>query len=95
MSEFTEALKDKYKKGSNNQENVDRMNKQRVKSSILRQCETYLSNADDEFTFEVLKGELPYAVEVINEEPLKSKYVITQMSESIFTARLLEIDISI
>ena len=92
MSEFSEALKQKYTKPRNT-EIVDRMNKQRVKGTILAQCEKHLQEVGDRFTFESLKGELQYVVEAINEEPLKSRYVITQVSETLFEASLVEVDL--
>lgn len=69
------------------------MGKQRIKNAISGLCEQYLKEPKDELTFEVLPNELTYAIEVVMEEPLHSNYVINQISETLFTARLRELDI--
>lgn len=94
MSEFTEAVKQRYMKPKNS-EVQDKINKQQVKGVILSLCETYLETSEDVLTFESLKGELQYVIEAINEEPLKSRFIINQVSETLFEARLIEIDIGL
>jgi len=71
------------------------MNKQRVKNAITKLCEEHIKESEDELTFEVLPNELTYAVEVIMEEPLHSNYIINQVTESLFIARLREVDIGL
>lgn len=93
MSEFTEALKDKYTK-QRNSEIADKMAKQRVKVSILTLCDTYIKQSGDVLIFECSKNDLQYVVVAINEDPLKSKYVIQQLSETLFSSRLVELDLS-
>ena len=56
-------------------------------------CKRYLKEAGDELTFEVLPSSLPYIVEVIVEEPISSQYIINQISDSLFVARLQELEI--
>lgn len=92
MGEFMEYFREKYSKNHNN-ETREIMNKQRVKNEILMQCEKYLVEAGDEYVFEVLPKELPYAVAVITEEPLKSRFIINQISESLFVAKLQEVEL--
>lgn len=93
MSEFTEALKAKYTK-QRNSEIADKMAKQRVKVSILTLCDTYIKQSGDVLIFECSKNDLQYVVVAINEDPLKSKYVIQQLSETLFSSRLVELDLS-
>lgn len=94
MSELSEYFRERYTKNDNSSAK-DIMSKQRVKNTIINLCDEYLKDADDELTFEVLDRELENAVIVINEEPIKSRYFITQISNSLFTARLQEIEIGI
>lgn len=93
MSEFTEALKMKYTKPKNS-EIADKMAKQRVKVSILTLCDTYIKQSGDNLIFECSKNDLQYVVVAINEDPLKSKYFIQQLSETLFSASLVELDLS-
>ena len=92
MSEFTEAIKQRYFK-PRNAEIQDKMNKQRVKATILSLCDNYVKEAGDILVFECGSRELQYVVEAVNEEPLKSKYNILQTNETMFEASLVEIDI--
>lgn len=94
MGEITEYLREKYSKSRNN-EAKELMDKQRVKTAILSACDEHLVDAGDIFEFEVSGKDLQYAVSVIVEEPIKSKYTINQISETLFTARLNEIDFEI
>lgn len=92
MGEITEYLKEKYSK-SHNSESKEMMNKQRVKNQILSACDTYLQDVDDEFTFEVLGNDIQYAVVVIGEEPIVSKYHIVQSTNTLFIAKLREFEL--
>lgn len=92
MGEITEYLKEKYSKSRNN-ETQELMNKQRVKNTILSVCDKYLIDADDELTFEVEGKDIQYAVVVIVEEPIISKYDIAQISNTLFVAKLKELEL--
>ena len=92
MGEFSEAIKSKYMR-QRNSEIADKMAKQRVKVSILTLCDTYVKQAGDQLVFECGKNDLQYVVIAINEDPLKSKYNIQQVSETLFIASLVEIEI--
>ena len=94
MGEFSEALKQRYFK-PRNAEIAEKMKRQRVKSSILSACETHLQYEGDSLTFEVLKGELPYVVEAINDDIITSRYIITQISETMFLAQMVEVDLGL
>lgn len=92
MSEFTEAIKDRFLKAKNT-ETQGRINKQQVKASILNLCDKYIKENGDVLTFESTPSELSYVVEAITEEPLKSKYVISQVSPTMFQARAVELEL--
>lgn len=87
-----EYFKNKYYK-KNVSSSEDNMNKTNVKNTISELCEEYLKDVGDVFTFEVLPKDLPYVVAVIDEEPLKSKYIINQISKTLFEAMLKEVEI--
>lgn len=89
MSELTEYLKERYL-SKNRSEVQEQMKKQQVKNTILKVCDENLTDADAEFIFEAWPSDLPYVAIVIEEEPLKSKYDIYQISETMFVARLKE-----
>ena len=90
MGELTEYLKERYF-SRNKTEVQEQINRQKVKNTILRVCDENLVTADDVFTFEALPKDLPYVAIVIEEEPLKSKYNIYQVGETLFEAQLREI----
>ena len=92
MGEISEYLKEKYLK-SRNSETKEHMHKQKVKNYILSMCDEHLEEANEEFIFEVIGKDLTYAVIVINEEPLFSKYEIMQISDTLFSARLREVEL--
>lgn len=92
MGELAEYLKERFTK-NHSSDTKDIMARQRVKNAIIQSCEQHLSDSDDEFTFEVLPRELSYAVEVIAEEPLKSNYIISQISETLFVVKLRELEL--
>lgn len=92
MGEISEYLKEKYSK-SHNSETQELMNKQRVKNSILSVCDEFLEDADDVLTFEAVGKDIQYAIAVIVEEPIKSKYNISQISDTLFVAQLKEVEL--
>lgn len=92
MGEFTEAFKKKYAR-QRNSEIADKIAKQRVKVSILNLCDTYIKQYGDVLVFECTKNDLQYVVVAVNEDPLKSKYFIQQLSETLFSARFVELDL--
>ena len=69
------------------------MAKQRVKVSILTLCDTYIKEAGQELVFECNKNDLQHVLVAINEDPLKSKFFIHQISETLFNASLIELEI--
>lgn len=91
MGELLEYFKSKYKKNVSSSE--DQMIKTNVKNTISDLCDEHLQDIGDVFQFEVLPKDLPYVVTVIDEEPLKSKYIINQISKTLFEAILREVEI--
>lgn len=91
MGELLDYFKSKYKKNVSSSE--EQMNKTNVKNTISDLCEEHLKEVGDVFKFEVLPKDLPYVVTVIDEEPLKSKYIINQISKTLFEAILREVEI--
>ena len=91
MGELLDYFKNKYGKTSSTSE--DQLAKMIVKTTISDICENNLKEVGSILTFEVLPKDLVYAVSVIDEEPLKSKYVINQISKTMFEASLREVEI--
>lgn len=92
MGELFDYFKERYLR-SDRSEVADMMERSKVKNTINELCSTYLKDAGDIFEFEVSKNDLTYAVEVVEEEPLKSMYDIYQISPTIFRAKLKELDL--
>ena len=93
MGELADYFREKYSKSGSRAAMQDSIAKQRVKNNIVAVCEKYLKKAGDQFTFEVNDRDLPYALAVIDEEPLHSRYDIIQVGASLLCASLKEIDI--
>lgn len=93
MGELKDYFKDKYSRSGNKSVMQDSMAKQRIKNSIVSVCEKYLHEAGAQFTFEVTDRDLPYALAVIDEEPLRSRYNIIQTGSNLLCASLKEIDV--
>jgi len=92
MGELMDYFREKYSKNDRS-ETKDMMGKQKVKNTISDLCEKYIQDSEDTFTFEVLPSDLSYALSVVNEEPLKSKYLIYQISDTLFIARLKSLEL--
>lgn len=92
MGELLDYIKDRYMK-QDKSETKDMMEKTRVKNTLEKICADNLKDVDDTFTFEVHPRNLQYVVSVIEEEPIKSKYEIVQISPTLFSVRLLEVEL--
>ena len=90
MGELFDYMKERYSK--NTSESMDMMRRTQVKNKINALCNKYLHD-DETLIFEVLPKDLPYAVMVFDEEPLKSTVQITQLSKSLFSAKLIEFNL--
>lgn len=93
MGELLDYFKEKYSKAGSRSAMQDSIAKQRIKNSIVTVCEKYLTEAGAQFTFEVSDKDLPYALAVIDEEPLRSRYNIIQTGANLLCASLKEITI--
>mgnify|MGYP007034298168 CR=1 FL=1 len=91
MGELLDYFKEKYMK-SDSGNTKDLMRKQKVKNEILRICDKLIESSDEVLTFEILPQDLPYVAEILDEEPLKSKYQIIQISDTLFSAKLVEME---
>lgn len=90
MNEIISLLKKKYSKPKQNTDLVRQMG---IATKIDNMCTKYLQSSGDIFRFEVLGDDLAYAIIVIDDEPLVNKFVINQISETIFEARLRQIQL--
>lgn len=93
MGELTQAIKEKYFRGKK-QDDADVRKKLETKNAIIAVCDKHLLEPGVIFTFEVAKNMLLFVPSVIEEEPLVSKYHIWQVGESLFSARLKELEMS-
>lgn len=91
MEELIIYFKNKFSKNTFNSD--DQMKKTIVKNIISELCEEHLKDVGDIFTFEVVPKDLPYVVTVIDEEPLRNKYIINQISKTLFEVVLKELEI--
>lgn len=92
MGELLSYFRDKYSRSGNRTAIQDSMSKQRVKNSIVSVCEKYLSSAGDALTIEISERDLPFALEVIGDEPLRSRYDIVQVDATLLQCSLKKID---
>lgn len=92
MGELTDYLKERYLK-SNTSETKDMMQKQKVKNAIMSVCDECIGDSSGILTFEVNPEDLVYATEVVLEEPLCSKYTIVQISDTLFSAKIQEVEL--
>ena len=93
MGEVLDWVKERYFGGNSKSATRDLIKKQKVKNAIVDICNKNLTKAGDTLEFEINPNDLQYATAVISEEPLKSKYLIYQISETMFSARLQELDL--
>lgn len=93
MGDLSQYFKERYSK--NTSDTKDIMTRQRVKNAIVNICEENLREPGDTLVFEALSRELPYVVSVVTDEYVKSRYIINQISETLFTATLQEVDLGL
>lgn len=71
----------------------DMMEKSKVKNAVRDLCDTHLEEAGDVFIFESSSKDLPHVLSIITEEPLVSKYNIIQISPTLFSVKMKEIEL--
>ena len=92
MGELSNIFKERYG-GKRRAEAKERQTTQKVKNFILKMCDRHLVEAGEVLTFEVQDRLLPATILVIAQEPLISKYMITQVNRNLFTARVKELEL--
>ena len=65
----------------------------RVRATIEQYCEEYLTDSDDELTFEALPSAIDATLDVVESPAFQDKYEFTQISETLFVVRQREFDI--
>ena len=93
MAELWDYVKNNYLNKQDRSAMKDQMTKSKVKNTLVQLCDQHLTQAGQVFTFEASQADLPYVISVIEEEPLKSKYNIYQVDETLFEVSLKELDI--
>ena len=93
MSDFSELVSEKFKKGSK-ETAVDLMRKSKVKNSIMTLINDTLKSGD-ELIFEVGPEDLSYVIMVVDEEPIKSLVTVEQVDEVLFKIRLIDLDLGL
>lgn len=88
LEEIWEIIQEKWF-GFNRQVGENTLEKVRVRDAIIRMCEEHLYEAADVFVFEIFPNSLPYAVSVLDDPILASRYTIVQISETLFEARMV------
>ena len=88
MGELWDAISAKFLNKRDRSETQEKVQQQRVKNTIIHICDEKLKDASQSFVFESSQSDLPHVLIVIGEEPLKSKYDISQISETLFSAKL-------
>jgi hypothetical protein len=92
MREVWEIIKERYFSfGKSVSSNL--LERVKVRNALLKLCEEYLHNSDDVLVFEVMASSLPFAVAVINDEIIASQYQIVQVSETLFEARMVVLEV--
>lgn len=92
MREVWEIIKERYFSfGKSVSTNL--LERVKVRNSLLKLCEEHLQNSEDVLVFEVMASSLPFAVAVINDEIIASQYQIVQISETLFEARMVVLEV--
>ena len=92
MREVWEIIKERYFSfGKSVSTNL--LERVKVRNALLQLCEEHLQNSEDVLVFEVMASSLPFAVAVINDEIIASQYQIVQISETLFEARMVVLEV--
>lgn len=90
--ELAGYVKSKYTKKAEKTAIQEMMTRQKIKTTIEEMLEEYLKEVGQVFTFEVSPNDLKYIPVVLSDEPLVSTYDFIQINESMFSAKLKEIE---
>ena len=92
MREVWEIIKERYFSfGKSVSTNL--LERVKGRNALLKLCEEHLQNSEDVLVFEVMASSLPFAVAVINDEIIASQYQIVQISETLFEARMVVLEV--
>lgn len=93
MHEVWEILRERYFSfGKSVSSNL--LERVKVRNALLRLCEENLKYPEDILVFEVMSSSLPFAVAVLNDDILESQYHIVQISETLFEARMVTLEVA-
>lgn len=91
MGELLDYLNQRY--SNKNSVSEDVYQKVKVKTALYSTLSKYLSGTEDSLIFEVAEKDLPYAVIAFEEDPIKSSYIIEQISPNTFRATPVVIEL--
>ena len=89
--ELLNALAEKAKRKDNTP--LEKLEYNRVRTTIEAQCEKYLSDPDDVYVFEALPSAIDATLACLEGKHFLEKYEFSQISETCFAVRLKELDI--
>lgn len=72
---------------------TDRLEKNRVRSTLEDMCAKYLIEPESILEFEALPNALPFVISVLEEPVFLEKYEFEQVSETLFQIREKEIQL--
>lgn len=72
---------------------TDRLEKNRVRSTLEDMCVKYLTEPESILEFEALPNALPFVISVLEEPVFLEKYEFEQVSETLFQIREKEIQL--
>lgn len=72
---------------------MERLEYNRVRAKIEEQCEQYLKDSDDIYTFEALSSNIDATLACLESVQFSEKYEFSQINETCFMVRLKELDI--
>lgn len=72
---------------------TDRLEKNRVRSTLEDMCSKYLTEPESILEFEALPNALPFVISVLEEPVFLEKYEFEQVSETLFQIREKEIQL--
>lgn len=73
----------------------ERLELNKVKSTIESLCDQYLENPNDILTFEALPSAIEYVVELFTSGVLSEKYEYDQITDTLFRIKLRELELGI
>ena len=74
---------------------MERLEANRVRTTIESYCDKYLKSVDDELMFEALPSAIDATIEVLEEKKFQEKFEFMQVSDTCFVVRLRELDLLI